>query len=68
VKIEIKTINITLKYFANTIFKIEIGLVINNSKVPEKYSSEKALMHRAGMKKRNNNGDTTKSMSKFAYP
>tara|TARA_B100000900_G_scaffold145234_1_gene123084 strand:+ start:10431 stop:10595 length:165 start_codon:yes stop_codon:yes gene_type:complete len=53
---------------ANTILKIEIGLVTNNSIVPEKYSSEKALMHSAGTKKRNNNGDITNNMSKFAYP
>tara|TARA_Y100001954_G_C15277601_1_gene345119 strand:+ start:285 stop:464 length:180 start_codon:yes stop_codon:yes gene_type:complete len=58
----------TLKYFARTIFITDIGLVINNSIVPEKYSSEKALMHSAGIKKRNNNGDMTNNISKFAYP
>jgi len=44
------------------------GLVNNNSKVPERFSSENIRMVTAGTRKRNTQGAMIKRVSRLAYP
>ena len=58
----------TPMYFPKIICQRVKGFVNNNSRVPERLSSEKLLIHNAGIKNINSHGLKTKKLFKSAKP